>query len=536
MICMSPFAEINSKFDIPKNLLPATPGERLSSPALRAAAILKMGRIESPTMMPRPSVEKPSSCPRASSTRFTTLQKQSSPEKQPSPFAPQTFNAGYFGDDHWTYTDPLLFDALPQGGGGIDWLTITVEGHLTEEGIAFEEMLSILKPFIRSGQRQGQPLRIVDLRRGHDAVIEIPESGGCLASVAASSTGSGRTYQPHLLRCEGIAVRYGAVERTYPSSGGKSGPVAFVELPGTVFLRHGEAGALELLHSVLLSLGIHADKMKVTRLDVCADLPGVDVAAFNDVIDRREYITRSRAEFQRWTSSKTGKVTSIRLQTDSTTMRIYDKMEELRKGNDSPKQQLMSINRHGTGCVSATRVEFQFSLSHLRALKFGSIEELLSGLATLVEWATMSWFKCCEVADRRHTERAMVSDIWLRTLHAFSWWCGRLRSRAPQAPTILQPPEMLIKQAVGTFAAALARSGIYVEDDITAWTVLAGMVEPGELTDRIRAKSDALRARHGSVLRFAESTVTLRGGSALEPVRNDEGREDDERPKLASCR
>ena len=187
-----------------------------------------------------------------------------------------------------------------------------------------------------------------------------------------------------------------------------------------MFLKHGEAAALELLDSVLTSLGIVASKMKVTRLDVAADLPGVSVQQFNDVIERRDYITRSRAEFQRWSSSKTGRVTSVRMKTESTTLRIYDKIEELRKGNDVAKQQLMSINRHGAECQIATRVEFQFSLSHLRALKFNNIEELLSGLGVLIEWATMSWFKCCEVSDRRHTERAVVSDIWLRTLHAFA--------------------------------------------------------------------------------------------------------------------
>lgn len=514
----TPFVTNAAPFEVGAQNVPTTRETACEdiTPALRVAHLMRRRQpLANVACGPKGSVE--ACCPRASSTRFTNLHLKE------RPFVPSTFNAGYCGDDHWTYTDPILFESLPQGGGGVDWLTISIEGELTEHGIALSEGLTLTKRAIATGERALSPYPVVQMTRRTEAIIELPNSGGVTASIAASSTGSGRAWQPHLLRVEGIAIRYGAYTATYARAGGKTGPVAFVEIPGLVFLERGVSGAMQLLDEVLTILGIRATKIKATRLDVCADLPGVSVQEFYDVIVRRDYIARSGGEFQHFTD-RTGSVTSCRLQTGSTILRIYDKIKELKKQGTLPiKRELMVKNRLGAGCKAATRVEFQFNLSYMRALKFSNIEELFGGLSHLVQWATMSWFKCSEVIDRRHTERSVVSEVWLRTLHAFTWWTSHLRERFAEPTTILQPPEALIKQAVGCMASALARAGVYIDSDVTGWTVLRGFIAEGDLAEKVREKVNALRAKHGSTLHLVDSHVTLRDGSELQK----EGKDDD---------
>lgn len=413
---------------------------------------------------------------------------------------------------HWTESDPDLFAKLPQGGGGIDWLCASIFGELNERGIALVKALKHCKLFM--GKKDGAAagcaeagLHLETHKYRDHMVFSHPFLHNKALHLSFGVAGKGRSYQPLIVRCEGLCITFGRIDNSEGPSGTR-GPVATVEITGSTFLQLGETAAFKLASEIVASLGIVVSNMRCSRLDVCVDLPGATVDSFV-----RQYMANNKT--QRAGKSKP----DIRLNpktllceyfaicSSSVMLRIYDKVQEcIDKDPSGHRMELMEQNRWGGPQQAAVRVEFQFRMGKNRSKKYESFRALFEGMSDLIGWATNEWFRLCTVGhDRSHAARYKgvdsMCDEWLRVLHAFAFWSGRLDRRHKPPAVQTRPCQHLINGAIGTFAAALGRAGIVPVDDVTAFGIMAAWKGPNALAEKCREVAIEHMATKGVVMR-----------------------------------
>ena len=406
--------------------------------------------------------------------------------------------------EHWTKTDPLLFSRLPQGGGGIDSLTVTIYGRLTEGGRRIAALVHEAKGLcakaeaVELGRLRG--IRVISREYRKRVVIEHPGDAGRELAVSYSSSGTGRSHSPLMVHCDGIVVRWGRINDSFGENGEQRGPIGFLEISGTVFLRNGEPGALGMADRLLQSLGIEVGSVRPVRVDVCADLPGQDVADFVNAVHVGNYVSKCVDDVHYYSDVKTHKPTGFTLKSQAVLLllRVYEKAVELKRHESDEKQKLMEQNRWGGPQQMATRVEFQFRLGKHRSRSYANLEELCVGLGELIGWAMNVWFRLCDVDDRTHTTRAKIVDCWLRALHAFAFWSHRLGERPKPRSVSIMPSDRLMRNAGGVFATAVARTGGVPEDEFTIFAILAQWFSPGELARKCRERAIEFQTMFGT--------------------------------------
>jgi hypothetical protein len=412
---------------------------------------------------------------------------------------------------HWTDTDPELFAKLCQGGGGIDWLTATIYGHLNEHGKALVTSLKEVKRYM--GKKDGVAdrcaecgLNLQTMKYREQMIFVHPFRENKALQLSFGVAGKGRMYQPLIVHIDGICVTFGRLEDS-DGPNGTRGPVATVQITGETFLRLGEVGAFNLAKDVCESLGIVTACMRASRIDMCVDLPGATVKSFLKPILGGDYICKAKQDVLIRMNPRKDKIGTIMFTSGAVKLRIYDKVAELvAKDPTGEKMALMEQNRWGGPQESAVRVEFEFHLGKNRAKKYNNFRELYEGMSDLIGWATNEWFRLCTVSgDRTHAGRykgpESMCDEWLRTLHAFAFWSGRLDMRHIPPRVQSRPVDHIMKSAVGCFAAALGRAGLIPVDDITAWGILAQWMGPKTLSERCREKAIENMATHGVDMR-----------------------------------
>ncbi len=405
-------------------------------------------------------------------------------------------------EDHWSYTDPLLFSRLPQGGGGIDWLTVTVYGELSEAGQTLCETLQEAKSLcasrkaVEDGRELGLEVSSVSYRRR--VTISHPHDDLRELVLDYVGSGKGRAFNPLMVHVDGITVRYGRVMNSYPSTGGNQGPIGFIEIPGTIFLRNGEPRALAIADRVCQSLGIKVHSLRPLRVDVAADLPNQDVGEFVNAVMKGHYITKPQQKLAVYTDPRTKKPTGYTINSGCVMLRVYEKAMELVMRQDGEKSALMLQNRWGMPVDQATRVEFQFMLGKNRSKSYKNFEELCEGIGDLIGWAMNTWFRLCEIDDRTHTTRAVIVDCWLRALHAFAFWSARLSKRPMPKEVSRAPAQQLMRQNAGCLASTIARSGLEPEDEETVFAILSGYMDATEMCQKIRERAREYQGLYGT--------------------------------------
>lgn len=407
---------------------------------------------------------------------------------------------------HWTDTDPELFAKLPQGGGGVDWITTSNYGHLDERGKLLVESLKHCKRFM--GKRDGVKeacaaagLELLTHKYRDHMVFTHPFLEGKQIHLGFANSGNGRSYQPLIVRCEGICVTFGRIDNSEGPSGTR-GPIATCQISGLTFLKLGEVGAFKLAEQVLASFGIMTSSMRASRMDVCADLPGQTVHSLVRHYLNNDKITKAKgiADFK---VDQKGRVQTFTIGSSAVVLRIYDKVQEcLAKDKTGERMDLMIQNRWGSPQKTAVRVEFQFNMGKNRSKKYNNFRELFEGMSDLIGWATNDWFRLCTVGEDRHNSARYkgpesMCDEWLRTLHAFAFWAGRLDKRHEPPRVQSRPAQHLMNTAFGFMAAAMGRAGLVPVDDVTAFGILAAWKGPDAMTQACRDRALQCAATHG---------------------------------------
>jgi hypothetical protein len=212
-------------------------------------------------------------------------------------------------------------------------------------------------------------------------------------------------------------------------------------------------GALRLL----ASLGFQLKREVVGRLDVCVDLPDVDVEPFVLRMLARRCITRARKGVIYFDYPRS--LTGFDIGESRVKLRIYDKLLETK--SDPAKREYLVQRRWGGLPKAATRVEFQLSRDVLReSWNLEGCDELPSKLQHIVEWLICDWFRfTAEDVDRENKNqiRAEIWTGWLAVQEAFRQWVGR-PTEPLEIPKRVKKPcvDRLVKQAMGCLASAVA--------------------------------------------------------------------------------
>lgn len=412
-------------------------------------------------------------------------------------------------DGSWVDEDVALFARLPQGGGGIDWLTFSAWGGMTDQGVTLMKSLRFAKDnFGLSAAEFGAKcaevgLVVVDYLPRQAATFEHPFVEGALLRLADATSGKGRQFQPLVVSTEGLTVRYGARENS-----NNGGVICAVEVPGTIWLRCGEEKALLHANHILQGLGLVPLEMRSSRFDAAADIPGMDVQEFVDLFTAGNGAGAFKG-VAKVHYGKDGRAQTFSLQSAAVQLVVYDKLAEVALDRTGEKLPLMIANRWGCLPEKAVRVEWRFKMSKVRAkpkkgqtTKYKSLRELFEGLGELLGWAMNTWARFIIRDGSKNTDRMPYCDAWVRVLHAFAFWSHRFGKRPAAKPVQAIPQIQLMKQASGTFAAALGSRGIVPEDEWTAWALMAEWLGPDDIVERCRSKAREAMCLRGVPMRI----------------------------------
>lgn len=374
--------------------------------------------------------------------------------------------------------------------GGEDWFEVMIYLRWDPDRLrAVSEHLDAVKEATADGKSDGW-------------TQSVPGSGG-LWKVEPTGCRLGKGNRGPIMRWrmarDGIV--FGLTHRPEPH---KSLPSGFVRMTGDVLIALGDARAMwDQVVAWFSEIGATVTCAKVSRVDMCVDLPGVDVAEFVELYHRDQYITRTKranefSEHPEWDDEgeddnpterllkcpsevfRAGRrYTGLRMGC-GTQLRIYDKLAECR---DLALRAWLAKRRWG-GSVpdAATRVEFQLRRSFLTAEKckptegtldrpvIDTVEDYFEHRAAMARYLCRQWV-CffSDGFDRRRPDRADVAAIWQRVADDFEAWAGRAARRRYEPLTREEVPVSdLIRQAKGCIESAAARCGMVVDtnDDL----------------------------------------------------------------------
>lgn len=320
-------------------------------------------------------------------SRDTLSDHQGQPHQQNSP-APRSSITGATSSNATT--------------GGVDWLGVSV--WVGWSFSAHERFIEAVETALSKAEETGDPV----------AIEGLPCDDLC-AVVPFAGRARGMKYQ----------IQYQGMKFDFSSArvAGESHPNASVNIPSTVLMVAGHAEAWRIASEFLSALGGHVIRTNVKRLDVCVDLPGVDVSKFIEPIHADEYVCRAQKEVQ-YKSHK--RVTGYEMGTN-VRCRIYDKAFEVVQNDD--KAQIMREKRWGKAEVLATRVEFQLRSDVLRERDFGgAVERVFERLPVICDWLTSKWLRLTDRAvDRcaKNQSKQTVSELWKRVQDYFQEWAGK---------------------------------------------------------------------------------------------------------------
>jgi hypothetical protein len=260
------------------------------------------------------------------------------------------------------------------------------------------------------------------------------------------------------LKCGGVSI---SVSRSQKYSG--DCPNVFVNI-GSVFLMAmgGLDNAWPVVRSMVEGFGGKIDVVKMTRVDVCVDMPGVSVVEFVEPFLQNRFVSRAhKSSFH-----KDGKrYTGFSIGTDIM-LRVYDKLEEVSKKSETGKLDVLVNEVWGYLPEHATRVEFQVRSEKLRTFGIVTLEDYFDKRARLCSYLSGQWFRLTEeVPDSSNQANFECTQLWKYVWHYFmEWSCpyGGKPEPIKRVRTIRSDPEQMLKQAVGCLTSVAAMSGSYV--------------------------------------------------------------------------
>jgi len=251
--------------------------------------------------------------------------------------------------------------------------------------------------------------------------------------------------------CESHGLRIKVADRVNPH---EKIPNVSVHAGSLLLMQAGIEGVWADVQAAIEKLGGEIVRDKLTRIDACVDLPGVDVGVFTRALNDGCVITRARKRAIHFNGDRP---TGMTCGAGATMVRMYDKALEVRQRGDEAKQLYLEKFRWGGPQKTATRVEFQLRRDALKSLGVDSVDDWIEKRAAIVAYLTGQWCRLVVDVDKsnqNHGRAALLAE-WQVVADAFVAWVGRA-APAKRNKTAAPDADALMKQAAGCLMSAYA--------------------------------------------------------------------------------
>jgi hypothetical protein len=210
--------------------------------------------------------------------------------------------------------------------------------------------------------------------------------------------------------------------------------------------------------AIIQGAGGTIHQKKLSRVDMCLDLPGVGMEDFIAAYKEQRYICRANNRGYMESNGVTLYLGKHPLQ-----LRIYDKVAQLVMANDPLKFMLMQERRwHAIQQNEATRVEFEIGREALKDRGIDTPEDYFKKRADLISCLCHEWVRfTAQAVDRTSTSRAEVLPLWLKVEKGFQDWLGLPVGESLEAlDRGSVDVRMLARQAIGVMMTAAVIQGL----------------------------------------------------------------------------
>ncbi|CAN0519900.1 unnamed protein product, partial [Ectocarpus sp. 8 AP-2014] len=247
------------------------------------------------------------------------------------------------------------------------------------------------------------------------------------------------------------------------------------------------------------ALGAKVVRTCIGRVDLCVDLPGVEIDQLDRPYRAGHYVSRARlsAEYgletplvdHRYGRQSTG----FRLGGGNKRVRAYDKLRETQTKPE--KRALLVARRWGGLPEAASRVEFQLRREALKQYGIDTVDDYF-GKRDAVAWGLCAnWFRLTEgPVDPKHPERSRVLPLWWDVTKAFADWAGdSIEVDLTPLPKGIVDLDHLKKQFYGLAQSILVRSQVSIGsiEDFAheGMNLLLEIAETRDVTEECRRKA-----------------------------------------------
>jgi len=330
----------------------------------------------------------------------------------------------------------------PLETGGVDSVVWNL-GVTWGFGLPFDELMASLS----AGKMQAQ-------EKHHD--VSIVFNGKTFAiSGGGKGTGGGRgVYYSYLIRHEGLTFK---ITKGASADEQKNGANVMAECGSLYLMVHGFDSAWAHVQEIVEGLGGRIFWHKFSRLDLCADLVGIECAHFVESVWEGRYVSKAMKKAYHEDGRRR---TGVTIGTKDVILRIYDKLHEVTIARpDKEKELVLHRKRWGAPPEHALRVEFQLRRPALKELGINTMGDFWAKGGSLAKYLTADWFRILdEVPDAKnnHQTRTATAPEWQAVQKAFEEWLRKPRKEVQrQKRGFCKDPIRLVKQASGCMMGAV---------------------------------------------------------------------------------
>lgn len=231
-------------------------------------------------------------------------------------------------------------------------------------------------------------------------------------------------------------------------------PNAVLVIPGNPCLMYGGLTIWRDLMAAFKAVGITVLADKLSRVDICADCPGINMQHFVDAYDQGRYISRAHQRDKHESNGVT-----LTFGNSTQMLRIYDKRAEMQARDTPITRQLMKETRWGGVVpVHAIRAEYQLRRSVLhKKWRITTFEDYVDARPHIIN-DLLIWTRFTRRApNKTNTIRELLDPVWDRIDSAFCQWAGEPVKPLPAKVSMGLPDvSRSVRQSLGHLITAAA--------------------------------------------------------------------------------
>ncbi len=273
-------------------------------------------------------------------------------------------------------------------------------------------------------------------------------------SGARAGKGNKGLYFAYTLEYDGLRISIADKK----DSNGKQ-PNLMFRASGEQCLLKGAYPCYEIGNRFVRQLGGQGSECKLSRVDICLDMPGTSINELMSAFYEKRYITRTKSKGTHESSGK-----SFYLGTPPLVIQAYDKLAEVNtKANPTKKLAMIEYRWNGAIPASATRIEFQLRRDAIKSRGINSVEDYFEKRADLIFYLTHKWIRFLEtIPDRKNKNQSKIPtlEIWKNIQNSFQNFAGQKKGIS-LAPLDKEKADVrqLLKQGLGVLESAAAHKG-----------------------------------------------------------------------------